>query len=320
MRDCEIVDLEQGSLEWLEFRRSRIGGSDAPTIMGLSPWPNSSPLQLYEEKMHGKKKDENFAMRRGKDLEPVARDLFCSVENIKVTPKVFVSTLRPWQMASLDGISEDGLIAYEAKCGGKELLRMAYKREIPPYYYAQIQHNFCVVNPEVYHYQVYCEEEAASFIVERDNEFIEKMLIAEENFIECLRNCEAPPASEKDFILIQTPVAQELLNRYQLEADFEKDAASRKEEAKEALIAHLMEQSTASRYKIGEVKVSQSRRSSYDYKKMAEEGIEIAKYKRKARLSGRSVSKNLNDLHVNRIHSPCIICSASFPRFFHHFA
>jgi len=34
----KVVDLEQGTPQWLAWRRAGIGASEAPVIMGLSPW------------------------------------------------------------------------------------------------------------------------------------------------------------------------------------------------------------------------------------------------------------------------------------------
>ena len=41
-----IVDLQQNTPEWLEFRRLRIGASDAPVIMEVSPY--TTPYTLWE--------------------------------------------------------------------------------------------------------------------------------------------------------------------------------------------------------------------------------------------------------------------------------
>ena len=46
-----MKELVQQSEEWLEFRRSRIGASDAPIIMGVSPW--KTHYKLWVEKIQG---------------------------------------------------------------------------------------------------------------------------------------------------------------------------------------------------------------------------------------------------------------------------
>ena len=43
-----IVQLTQGSAEWLDYRRSRRNASETAAVMGLSPW--STPYQLWLDK------------------------------------------------------------------------------------------------------------------------------------------------------------------------------------------------------------------------------------------------------------------------------
>ena len=79
--------LQQNTNEWLEFRRNKIGSSDAPIIMGKSPW--KTPHQLWEEKMGIKDSFfESQAMRRGKDLEPEARTAFEEQTGLVMWPDV----------------------------------------------------------------------------------------------------------------------------------------------------------------------------------------------------------------------------------------
>jgi len=41
---AELVDVDPGSLEWLEVRRSGITATDIPVILGLSPWDSKFAL------------------------------------------------------------------------------------------------------------------------------------------------------------------------------------------------------------------------------------------------------------------------------------
>jgi predicted phage-related endonuclease len=41
--------MQQQTPEWLEFRKNKIGASDAPIIMETSPW--KTPYQLWLEKL-----------------------------------------------------------------------------------------------------------------------------------------------------------------------------------------------------------------------------------------------------------------------------
>ena len=72
MAGFTIVELEQGSREWLKWRHNGIGGSDAPAVMGENPW--KSVRALHREKTRPPKESrKNAAMIRGTRLEPQAR-------------------------------------------------------------------------------------------------------------------------------------------------------------------------------------------------------------------------------------------------------
>jgi hypothetical protein len=67
----KIVDLEQGSRKWLDWRYEGIGASDAPAIMGENPWKSRQRLLL--EKRSRRDAAKNSRMNKGTTLEPEAR-------------------------------------------------------------------------------------------------------------------------------------------------------------------------------------------------------------------------------------------------------
>ena len=69
--------------EWLEHRRKGIGGSDAATIVGLNPY--NSLYALWADKQGFlPTKDDNEAMRVGRDLEEYVARRFCDATGKKV--------------------------------------------------------------------------------------------------------------------------------------------------------------------------------------------------------------------------------------------
>ena len=97
------VELDQNTTEWLEFRKNRIGASDASVIMGASPW--KTPLELWKEKIGLQEESyTSMAMQAGKDLEEIARPIVSNVLNCDFKPAVYVHDEYNWMMASLDGI------------------------------------------------------------------------------------------------------------------------------------------------------------------------------------------------------------------------
>ena len=119
--DILVRDIDQLNYnEWLQVRRSGIGGSDAAAALGLSKW--KSPLELWEEKALGKSqsKQDSEPMRWGRLLEPVIREEFSRRTGFAVS--VCRSMLRapqwPWMQANLDGLIEipgRGIGVFEVK-------------------------------------------------------------------------------------------------------------------------------------------------------------------------------------------------------------
>lgn len=198
----EKTEFKFNALEVLEslacgdpyLRRSFIGASDAPAIMGVSPW--KTKYRLWQEKC-GLVSCEipSEAMERGNRLEPIARSLFEEFIGVNVQPKRFFSEKHDWMMASLDGIDDSGEIAVEIKCPGK------YCDHVPDHYMPQLQHQMFVANlKEIYYFSYVEEQEIFIELVKRNDEYIDKLIKAETEFWECVKACTPPEMSNKDFI------------------------------------------------------------------------------------------------------------------------
>jgi len=110
----KIVELEQGSLEWLEFRKKGIGASDIPIIMEASPY--TTRYQLWRQKLgFSEGEPENYAMRAGKAAEADIRAYAESYRNMSFSPLVCHEEENPWAFASLDGYNADNKEALECK-------------------------------------------------------------------------------------------------------------------------------------------------------------------------------------------------------------
>lgn len=186
----KVIPVIQGSGEWLRFRRSHIGASDAVTIMGLSPW--KSPLELYEEKVFEFEQQENKYMRRGKELEEHARECFESEKGIDVFPMVFESSQHDWMAASMDGITLDYKTAVEIKVPGKVDHRKACQGLIPEKYIPQLQHQMYVCELEWIYYYSFDGENGVCIEVKRDDAYIENLLDKEKAFWHCLKILKPP--------------------------------------------------------------------------------------------------------------------------------
>ena len=186
-----ISDVEQGTPEWLEFRRNKIGASDAPVIMGVSPWKSIG--KLFDEKIGMKDCDpSNIYQERGLMLEDSAREYFFLITGYEVKPDVFTSEKYDWMIASVDGISADKKILVEIKCPGEKDHDLASLGIIPEKYFPQLQHQLEVLNLNKGYYLSFSEEEVYIIPFYRDQDYINKMIKAELEFYHCLENFTPP--------------------------------------------------------------------------------------------------------------------------------
>lgn len=228
--------MQQNTPEWLEMRRVKIGASDAPIILGLSPW--KTQFQLWEEKVLGKEQQTSAAMARGHALEDQARDCFEKLTGIATMPKVVIHAERTWQMASLDGVTFDGTVIVEIKCPNKETHALAEKGIIPDHYMAQVQHQLSVTGAAKAFYFSYSGERGSWIEVFADEKFIAKMLKAEEKFYNLMLLKEPPELTERDYVVIDAVNALSLAEEYEelkIQADILYQAAEKvKDDLKKA--------------------------------------------------------------------------------------
>lgn len=191
--------LVQQTEEWLEFRRNKIGASDAPVIMGISPW--CTPYQLWAQKIGLREGPEkSLAMQRGIDLEDSARDCFEIKTGIFVLPQVVVHPQHEWMIASLDGMNIERSCIVEIKCAGKNDHDLAVDATMPPKYFPQIQHQLAVTGLDMSYYFSFDGNDGVVLEIYRDDDYIKKLIDKEKIFWDQLQNLEAPPLTEKDSI------------------------------------------------------------------------------------------------------------------------
>ena len=192
--------LEQNTNEWLEYRKNKIGASDAPIVMGISPW--KTPYKLWREKLSLDMDNiETSWMSRGKDLEPIARKCFENQIGIKVNPEIMIHQSREWMMASLDGISEDKKTIVEIKCPGPNDHQIALNGKIPEKYWPQLQHQLEVCELDYGYYFSFDGEKGHIIKVYRDDSFIKNMILKEAEFWECMQTLTPPKSPENDFVI-----------------------------------------------------------------------------------------------------------------------
>lgn len=192
------MNIQIGSKEWLEARRNLITATDAPVILGVSPF--KTPLQLYYDKVNGTVTEQNRAMKRGLDLEDEARNAFEGMTGHFVFPQFRVDAKNSWMAASFDGINDQGIVV-EIKCPGKEDHSCAVSGAVPEKYYPQLQHQMHVAEVKKCYYFSYRpgdKKECAIIQVERDSSFQNTMLDKEKEFWDLLQSKTPPSPLERD--------------------------------------------------------------------------------------------------------------------------
>jgi putative phage-type endonuclease len=177
-----IVNLQQGTTEWLEWRSNGIGASDASAIMGENPWKSSTHL-LSEKLGTTEKFGGNAAMARGTALEPEARKRYEAFSKVCVAPACLQSNKHQWQLASVDGLAAKGTAVVEIKCGESAYKKTATSGRVPSYYIGQLQHILAVT--DLPHIDFFCWLPNLPEIhlrIKRDDRYIARLIVAEQVF------------------------------------------------------------------------------------------------------------------------------------------
>ena len=153
MEAYTIIDTADRQ-NWLRARTKGIGGSDAASIVGLSPFKTN--VQLWEEKT-GIRRPEDISdkpfVKYGTNAEPLIRELFkldypeYDVEHHE--NRILRSTIYPFMQASLDGELTDpdgrrGILEIKTSNMMGQLAWKKWEDRIPDNYYCQILHYFLV--------------------------------------------------------------------------------------------------------------------------------------------------------------------------------
>lgn len=209
-------DLIQGSQKWLSARKGKITASKLPILLGLSPY--QTPLQLWNEELGFIPPQETKPhMQAGLDVEKEARDYFEQQFGIEVIPDVVFHPNNPKFMASLDGISYDRKTIVEIKKNNASYHQMAKEGKVIPFHIAQMQWQmYCTgIDCQMCHYISYREGDECIVVVARDDEFIEKAVVAANEFLRLIQDLEEPPLMDADYEDVSNNESiQYLIDRY----------------------------------------------------------------------------------------------------------
>lgn len=137
----KIIDLEQGSEEWLAWRFGGVGASDMPSVLGISPYKGAAREDLLSEKVRRIGREATYPMRRGKLHEPAARAMYAKLAGCEARPVCVEHDGLPWARASLDGLCHNGVEQWvlEVKVPGEASHRLALGGVVPDCNRPQVQ-------------------------------------------------------------------------------------------------------------------------------------------------------------------------------------
>lgn len=187
-------------IEWLQLRKSGIGGSDASAVAGVNKY--SSPVMVYMDKLglHNSDKPDNVkeAAHFGHVLEPVVRNEFKRRINAERAEKgqkplrvvhrqaIFAHEKYDFMRTNLDGIVQDpelGQGVFEAKTSHYMLREDWDGEDVPNQYYIQCQHNMAVMGFNYAWLAVLIGGNTFKYyFIERDQDFIDHLITIEERF------------------------------------------------------------------------------------------------------------------------------------------
>lgn len=182
--------------EWLAYRKTGIGGSDASTIIGLNPWGSTYSLWAYKKGLTADR-EETEPMRVGRDLEEYVAQRFAEATGKKVRKinAILRNPEYPWALANIDRdiVGEDA--GLECKTTSDYTIRQYGQDDFPDKYYCQCVHYMAVTGASTWYLAVLqlVSREVKIFTLHRDEAEIRALMAAESLFWDQVENGTPPP-------------------------------------------------------------------------------------------------------------------------------
>lgn len=181
---------------WLEERRKSIGGSDAAAIVGLSEY--SSPYAVWADKT-GRlpEKDDNEAMREGRDLEQYVADRWMEAtgKRCRRRTQMLRNPMFPWAHANVDRWVVGEKAGLECKTVKPYDAREYEEGRYPDRFYVQCMHYMAVTGADRWYLAVLAFGTGFyTFTIERDEQEISALMETERQFWSYVEADTPPPA------------------------------------------------------------------------------------------------------------------------------
>jgi putative phage-type endonuclease len=273
-----IERLHQNTPEWHRWRMQGIGASDAPVIMGDTPF--KTPRTLWSIKTGRMQEGAGGpAARRGRALEWSARRAYERKTGIQMEPLCLVHQEFQWMRASLDGLSFDGSTVLEIKCPLSLRDRAsAQEGRVPHQYNAQLQHQLEVSGAEQAHYWSFDGTNGILIQIHPNREYAKRLIEAELEFWQLVEENRWPDLANEELDLSADPQWRQAALRYR-EVRLRLESAALEEHQ---LRVTLERMATARRtYGCGVEVLKSSRKGAVNYSAVPElRGVNLEPYRK----------------------------------------
>lgn len=170
--------------EWLRYRKTGIGGSDAGAICGLNPYV--SPMSVYYDKTREDTEDcDNESMRQGRDLEDYVARRFMEATGKKVrrSNAMYQSEEYPFMLANVDRMVVGEDAGLECKTASAYNADKWKGDDIPPHYQIQCHHYMAVTGAKAWYLAVVILGREFKYVkIDRDEMIIRNLIKIESDF------------------------------------------------------------------------------------------------------------------------------------------
>ena len=278
--------MEQNTAEWLRWRHLGIGSSDANIVMEVSKYKKRSQLLLEKQTPFDElppQKDSGPIAALGHTVEEMERPRFELLMDDKFPATLKQSDDISYLRASYDGINESETIAWEHKLMGEEMFQGVVDGVCPEAYKPQIQQQF-FVSPTLKEIHLCCvkydkemlkgklnpsEFVRAKLVIERDEVYLQKELLPK------LKKFWDEVLEKKDWTQLIS-VTRKRMRIKNLISKLEKKSDEFDPYIKES----LKEIGGSLAVPLFSYSYTKQSRTSYDTKKMIEDGIDLSKYEK----------------------------------------
>lgn len=284
-----IVQLAQNSAEWRAYRQNMRNASESAAVLQCNPW--TTPYQLWLEKTGRHEVTVTHAMRRGSELEPVARLAYEEQTGLVMQPLVMQAGA---YSTSLDGITLEGDLVLEIKCPLRgtrsDLWQDVLAGAVPEHYRVQVQHQLMVSGAKQAHLWVFDGSKGILCELQRDEELMQRIQEGWEDFQAYLDSDTPPPLTEAD-------TRQRADNAWSVAAAAYLTAKQASDEARASLESAriaLLELTEHPKEQGSGVTVTRYwRQGTINYKKVPQlEGIDLSLFRRKGTEEVRITTSN----------------------------